>query len=176
VADETKSQRTARLQQVGKELRDARKAAELKQDDVAQRIGVSPITVSRWERGAQEMSFGDFKRYMEAIGAPDFVFELYDPANDKASADQSLAAQLKRRRREASRLSLDEHAQLAKLEEFARRVQLLVEELGLPPLRPAPTVPGIPVAQPEATYAIDGAEVVEESESAMKRRPKGQGA
>jgi transcriptional regulator with XRE-family HTH domain len=49
-------------------LREVRAAAGLKQTDVADRLGVSSVTVSRWERGAMTPPLSRVHEIADALG------------------------------------------------------------------------------------------------------------
>lgn len=52
---------------VGQRIQEARKAAGLKQEDVAEALSVTAITVSRWERGVFLPGIPDFVRLADAF-------------------------------------------------------------------------------------------------------------
>jgi transcriptional regulator with XRE-family HTH domain len=50
-------------------IRNARLAASLTQEQLAHRVGVASITVSRWERGKHEPMAHQYVRLASALGA-----------------------------------------------------------------------------------------------------------
>ncbi|EOD4070989.1 helix-turn-helix domain-containing protein [Yersinia enterocolitica] len=61
-----------------KQLKDARKALHLTQQDVAQKIGTQKQNISRMENGGSVPNLATLSRYAAALGGT-FVFQL--PAN-----------------------------------------------------------------------------------------------
>lgn len=51
-------------------IRDLRRAADLSQRDLAERIGVSHMSVSHWETGRNEPSARQLRLLAEAFGVP----------------------------------------------------------------------------------------------------------
>jgi DNA-binding XRE family transcriptional regulator len=58
----------SRAQNIGDRLRSARQHAGLTQEDLAKKLGVRAITISRWERGQQAPSKKTLKRLEEILG------------------------------------------------------------------------------------------------------------
>lgn len=52
----------------GKILKQLRESAGLSQEDVAMRMNVSRISVSRWENGRRDIAFLDLLRYVNSVG------------------------------------------------------------------------------------------------------------
>lgn len=181
------SDREARQKALGHQLRDARKAAGLKQEEVAERIGVSPISVSRWERGAQEIKMRDFRAFMDVVGVKEWGLELYEAKSSASEpeTDESITT---------AAFSFAERKRLLQLEIFALQVRELLEQLGesgvvkvpggfvYDPIRAAQqsAAPmGARAAEPAAPYGgIDArtdappAEGDEQTPAAKKRRPR----
>lgn len=56
------------LNELGKRIKAARKAKKKTQDDVAEAIGVSKISVSEWERGLKQPGFLNILNYCNFLG------------------------------------------------------------------------------------------------------------
>lgn len=72
---------------VAKEIRVALIRADLKQSQLAERMGVSEMWVSRRLRGAQPIDLNDLQRFAEALGVPvtDLLPAPFRP-NDRSPA------------------------------------------------------------------------------------------
>lgn len=55
---------------LGYVLKETRKAKKMKQPEVADRLNVSKMTVSRWESGDRGMSAKSLKEYCAVLGVP----------------------------------------------------------------------------------------------------------
>jgi transcriptional regulator with XRE-family HTH domain len=53
---------------LGERIKEAR--GEMTQRDLADALGVDPITVSRWERGVNELTTRKLRKIAEATGKP----------------------------------------------------------------------------------------------------------
>jgi transcriptional regulator with XRE-family HTH domain len=61
---------------LGSRMQQARLDAGYTQEELAQKLGVTPITLSRWETGARYPSFEMLERFAEAVDKPlPFFFE-----------------------------------------------------------------------------------------------------
>lgn len=56
------------IETVGENIRRARSAAELTQSELAAHLGVQPVQVSRWERGAQEPPLRTLRKLAAVLG------------------------------------------------------------------------------------------------------------
>lgn len=101
---------------VGARLRAARRGAGLTQQQLAEALGVEPITVSRWEREVTSPSRPRLRRIAELTGT-----SLSDLVRDADPAATALAAELAAIREE-----------LAETRELIDRVARAVERLALP--------------------------------------------
>ena len=72
-------------QVVGGNIADARKAKDLTQSQLARRVGVESMAVSRWERGLVRPSDANLQAVAQALGR-DFVWFFRDrePQQDAA--------------------------------------------------------------------------------------------
>ena len=55
----------------GRRIRQARRAADLLQTELAVRVGVHEVTVSNWERGEREPDLETIARIAAVVGRPD---------------------------------------------------------------------------------------------------------
>ena len=66
---------------LGYVLKETRKAKKMKQPEVADRLKVSKMTVSRWESGDRAMSAKSLKEYCEVLGVS--VQSILDQTDEK---------------------------------------------------------------------------------------------
>jgi transcriptional regulator with XRE-family HTH domain len=59
----------------GEKLRALREAADMTQQDLADRVGVRWESVSRWERGTREPAWSDVLKLAEALGVDCTAFQ-----------------------------------------------------------------------------------------------------
>jgi len=80
-----------------KELRETYKAEGLSQEDLADKIGVTANTISRWETGTYKPKIVDLQKLAKFFGKPIYVFlpEAHQPDDTKLSALFSATADLK---------------------------------------------------------------------------------
>jgi HTH-type transcriptional regulator/antitoxin HipB len=71
---------------IAEQIRDARKAAGLTQQAVADRLGCHVISVNRWERGAQRPDDATLGRLAEVLGV---TFSITIGGNNAATRPQS---------------------------------------------------------------------------------------
>lgn len=64
--------------EIGRRLREARERAHISAADASERLGVQPLAVDRWERGAAMPSLIDFKGVLQLYGvmACDILFDV----------------------------------------------------------------------------------------------------
>ena len=55
---------------IGKRIRDARKAAGLTQEELAERIGTSSVAVAQWETGRRNPKMGTVSKLAAALDEP----------------------------------------------------------------------------------------------------------
>lgn len=55
---------------LGYVLKKTRRAKKMKQPEVAERLNVSKMTVSHWEKGDRSMSAKSLKEYCQVLGVP----------------------------------------------------------------------------------------------------------
>lgn len=68
---------------LGYVLRQTRKAKKMKQPEVAIKLNVSKMTVSRWESGDRKMSAKYLKEYCDALGVPvQYVLDQVEEEED----------------------------------------------------------------------------------------------
>ncbi len=53
---------------LGYVLKETRKAKKMKQPEVAKKLNVTKVTVSRWEKGDRNMSAKSLKEYCDVLG------------------------------------------------------------------------------------------------------------
>lgn len=58
------------MDNISKRIKNARKQAELKQADIAEKVGVSVASVSLWENGKQIPDFEKIKKIAQVTGLP----------------------------------------------------------------------------------------------------------
>jgi len=61
--------------QFAKRLKDIRNSKGLSQEQIAERVGVEPKTVSYWENGHNAITFGKIPLIADALGVP--VYKLF---------------------------------------------------------------------------------------------------
>jgi transcriptional regulator with XRE-family HTH domain len=70
----------------GDAIKAAREAAQLRQDDVADRMGVTDVTVWRWESGrTKSLDYPTARRLAEVLGVPLDDLFTHAPEADRAS-------------------------------------------------------------------------------------------
>lgn len=55
---------------LGYVLKETRKAKKMKQPEVADKLNVTKMTISRWESGDRTMSAKSLKEYCDVLGVP----------------------------------------------------------------------------------------------------------
>jgi transcriptional regulator with XRE-family HTH domain len=75
---------------IGKRAKSARKRAKLKQQDVADRMGVEKGTVSRWETGYTEIPLSVLIKLAHHYGCSPYAI-LLDPPDPQTAAEQEQA-------------------------------------------------------------------------------------
>ena len=67
---------------LGEILRAEREAAGLSQQDMADRLGLTKMTISHWENGNRSMKASSLKDYCAVLGiTAQYVFELMEASN-----------------------------------------------------------------------------------------------
>lgn len=92
------------LERVGNRMQQARKKARggkgYTQEELAQILDVSPVTLSRWETGSRHPSFGKIEQYAQAVGKPlAYFFEPEPPEDDSVDALLRVVSRLGREER-----------------------------------------------------------------------------
>ena len=87
----------------GEALRSCRERRHLKQTQIAQRLGVSPATISRFEQSPTTVDL--LIRYLDAVGAD--LVELHAVLGGAAPQEEDLRAQMERVERRLDRLEGD---------------------------------------------------------------------
>lgn len=67
---------------LGEILRAERESAKLSQQDMADRLGLTKMTISHWENGNRSIKASSLKDYCAVLGITvQYVFELMEAAN-----------------------------------------------------------------------------------------------
>jgi len=67
---------------LGEILRAERESARLSQQDMADRLGLTKMTISHWEKGKRSMKASSLKDYCAVLGITvQYVFELMEADN-----------------------------------------------------------------------------------------------
>ena len=81
---------------VGQAIRNARKAADLNQDALAERLGVAQATVCRWEDGTRSLTVSNLAAIADALGTTAADLLADQPSNPHPSGWDRLEAKLDR--------------------------------------------------------------------------------
>lgn len=73
-------------ERVAERIQEARQQARggkgFTQQELAEKLGISPVTLSRWETGRRSPSFDDLERFGKVVGVPISFFFEEEPRED----------------------------------------------------------------------------------------------